>query len=235
MMLNTLSRSAVRLSSRRMVRLAHPLAQSTSALAFHSSSLLASDLPYHIVVGLPALSPTMDSGLLAEWYVNEGDSFAAGDVLAKIETDKASIDFEAQDDGNVAKLIMEAGSGNDIPVGTPIMITVEEAEDVAAFKDYVHVAEAAPAAPVKEEAPAPVEAAAPLPPPPKAEPVAPPPVAAAVPTPPPPAAPAAPVATPQFAVAWGLGASAKSPLAKTLSSKQNEYLAKYGTTGQMPL
>lgn len=53
------------------------------------------DLPYHLVVGLPALSPTMESGVLAEWYLSEGDSFAAGDAVAKIETDKASMDFEA--------------------------------------------------------------------------------------------------------------------------------------------
>ena len=71
------------------------------------------DLPYHLVVGLPALSPTMESGALAEWYVKEGDSFSAGDGLAKIETDKASMDFEAQDDGYVAKILVEAGQGND--------------------------------------------------------------------------------------------------------------------------
>jgi len=53
------------------------------------------DLPYHLVVGLPALSPTMESGVLAEWYLKEGESFSAGDALAKIETDKASMDFEA--------------------------------------------------------------------------------------------------------------------------------------------
>jgi len=74
---------------------------------------LQDDLPYHLVMGLPALSPTMDSGALAEWYVQEGDSFAAGDALAKIETDKAAMDFEAQDDGFVAKILVEAGQGND--------------------------------------------------------------------------------------------------------------------------
>jgi hypothetical protein len=59
------------------------------------------DLPYHIVVGMPALSPTMETGVLAEWYLSEGSSFIAGEAIAKIETDKASIDFEAQDDGFV--------------------------------------------------------------------------------------------------------------------------------------
>lgn len=74
---------------------------------------LPQDLPYHLVVGLPALSPTMNSGTLAEWYLQEGDSFAAGDALAKIETDKAAMDFEAQDDGFVAKILAPAGQGND--------------------------------------------------------------------------------------------------------------------------
>jgi Biotin-requiring enzyme len=99
--------------------------------SFSSSS--SSDLPYHIVMGLPALSPTMESGALAEWYVKEGDRFAAGDAVAKIETDKASIDFEAQDDGFVAKILATAGDGQDIAIGTPIMISVEEEEHVAAL------------------------------------------------------------------------------------------------------
>jgi biotin carboxyl carrier protein len=70
-------------------------------------------LPYHLVVGLPALSPTMEVGTLAEWYVQEGDTFHAGDALAKIETDKAAMDFEAQDDGVVAKILIAAGDGAD--------------------------------------------------------------------------------------------------------------------------
>ena len=51
---------------------------------------------------MPALSPTMETGILAEWYIGEGSEFSAGDAIAKIETDKASIDFEAQDDGYIA-------------------------------------------------------------------------------------------------------------------------------------
>jgi Biotin-requiring enzyme len=82
---------------------------------FHSThpSLMNAQLPYHLVVGLPALSPTMEVGTLAEWYVNEGDVFHAGDAIAKIETDKAAMDFEAQDDGVVAKLLVPAGNGAD--------------------------------------------------------------------------------------------------------------------------
>lgn len=199
------------------------------------------ELPYHLVVGLPALSPTMEAGSLAEWYVDEGDSFAAGDAIAKIETDKASIDFEAQDDGYVAKLLMEAGTGKDVPLGTPIMVTVEEEEHIAAFKDFVPKAapepakeEPAAAAPVKETPPAPVvETAAPEPPtPPPTENTAP----AATPPPPPAAAPVEP---PPIAAStsyyWGSAAKTASPLAKSLSAKQQAYIDKYGSTGQVPL
>ena len=227
MLAATLSRSTRKASRQAMLM--------RRVASFHASSFLASDLPYHIVVGLPALSPTMESGSLAEWYVSEGDSFSAGDVIAKIETDKASIDFEAQDDGNVAKLLMEPG--NDIPVGTPIMITVEEADDVEAFKDYVHEVKEEP---VKETETAPPKIETP---PPKLEE----PIVAQAPTPvvetnsPPPPVPESIPASetvasaPAFTVAWGLGAVSKSPMAKTLAAKQSDFIEKYGTSGQRPI
>lgn len=93
------------------------------------------DLPYHIVVGMPALSPTMESGTISKWNVAEGDAFAAGDSLAVIETDKASMDFEAQDDGVVAKLLAKEGGG-EVTCGSPIMVTVEDAADVGAFANF---------------------------------------------------------------------------------------------------
>lgn len=62
------------------------MALASRSLSSRTTVLLAADLPYHLVVGLPALSPTMESGSLSEWNVKEGDSFAAGDLLAKIET-----------------------------------------------------------------------------------------------------------------------------------------------------
>jgi pyruvate dehydrogenase E2 component (dihydrolipoamide acetyltransferase) len=170
----------------------------------------------------------METGSLAEWYVAEGDSFGAGDALAKIETDKASIDFEAQDDGYVAKLL--ADTGVDLPVGAPILVTVEEEEDVAAFKDFV-----APVAEVSAAVEEPKVEAAPAPPAP--EPVVE--VAAPVTEAPPPAAIAAPAATASegsvAAVAWGQSVVTASPLAKTLAAAQNSYLSKYGTTGQRPI
>ncbi|KAL3823397.1 hypothetical protein ACHAXA_008892 [Cyclostephanos tholiformis] len=95
----------------------------------------ANDLPYHIVVGMPALSPTMESGTISKWNVAEGDTFAAGDSLAVIETDKASMDFEAQDDGVVAKLLVVPGGG-EVKCGSPIMVTVEDVSDVGAFANF---------------------------------------------------------------------------------------------------
>ncbi|KAL7526728.1 hypothetical protein ACHAWF_001890 [Thalassiosira exigua] len=127
--------------------------------------------PAHEVVGMPSLSPTMESGSIASWIVEEGGSFAAGDVVCSIETDKATVDFEAQDDGVVAKIIVAAGSG-EVDCGTPIMVTVEDEGDVAAFKDFVAEGPAATGGAAPEPAaveappaptPAPAAAAAPMP------------------------------------------------------------------------
>jgi hypothetical protein len=85
----------------------------STRVVWNDVTTTATVLPYHLVVGLPALSPTMEVGTLAEWYVQEGDTFHAGDALAKIETDKAAMDFEAQDDGVVAKILIAAGDGAD--------------------------------------------------------------------------------------------------------------------------
>lgn len=87
----------------------------------------------------------MESGSIAAWNLKEGDSFAAGDVFCSVETDKATVDFEAQDDGVLAKILVSAGGG-DIKVGDPIMVTVESPEDVAAFSGFTVGAAAAPAA-----------------------------------------------------------------------------------------
>jgi len=194
----------------------------------------ADDLPYHIVVGMPALSPTMDAGTISKWNVAEGESFSAGDSLAVIETDKASIDFEAQDDGVVAKILAGAGSG-EVAVGVPIMVTVEEEEDVAAFANYVAGAEeeGAPAAAAVEEViaePVAVAAAAPVPA------AAPTPVAAPVAAPAVAAAPAEPTgAISMGGSSWGRLAAEASPLAKALASKQKQYIEKYGSTGHAPI
>lgn len=196
------------------------------------------DLPYHLVVGMPALSPTMEAGVIATWNVKEGESFSAGDSIAEIETDKATMAFEAQDDGIVAKILVEAGP-EDVQVNSPIMITVEEEEDVAAFADYVHTAEEVESTPEPEpvvETTPPVVAAAPaVEPEPVAAPPAPPVVEAV-----------APVVeeTPTVVVAsqpttlapiWGQMAKSSSPIIKLMSASQKSYVDKYGSTGQAPL
>lgn len=99
-------------------------------------SLLLKEYPEHIIFPLPALSPTMDVGTIAKWEKQEGDEFVAGDVLCTIDTDKASVDFDAQDDGILAKILKEGKNAEDLPVGTPICVVVENADDVAAFADF---------------------------------------------------------------------------------------------------
>jgi hypothetical protein len=119
----------------------------------HSSTALFQTYPAHTIFALPALSPTMEMGTIGLWNLKEGDSFGAGDVICSIETDKATVDFEAQDDGILAKILRAPPNAIDIPVGSPICVIVEDASDVAAFADFVigdgkTVVEAAPAAAV---------------------------------------------------------------------------------------
>ncbi|WIW89793.1 pyruvate dehydrogenase complex dihydrolipoamide acetyltransferase [Sphingobium sp. V4] len=82
-------------------------------------------------IQMPALSPTMEEGTLAKWLVKEGDTVSSGDLLAEIETDKATMEFEAVDEGVVAKILVAEGSEG-VKVGTVIAIIAEEGEDVAA-------------------------------------------------------------------------------------------------------
>lgn len=82
-----------------------------------------------IEITMPALSPTMEEGTLATWLVKEGDTVSSGDVIAEIETDKATMEVESIDDGTVAKLCVEAGTDN-VKVGTLIAILAEEGEDL---------------------------------------------------------------------------------------------------------
>ncbi|EPQ60697.1 dihydrolipoamide acetyltransferase [Gloeophyllum trabeum ATCC 11539] len=110
---------------------------------------------------MPAMSPTMTEGGIASWKKKEGESFAAGDVLLEIETDKATIDVEAQDDGIVAKIIAQDGAKN-IAVGTPIAIVAEEGDDLSGAEALAAEAASAPSSQPKKEEAAP-------PPPPKQE------------------------------------------------------------------
>ncbi|PWE30661.1 pyruvate dehydrogenase complex E1 component subunit beta [Maritimibacter sp. 55A14] len=76
---------------------------------------------------MPALSPTMEEGTLAKWLVKEGDEVASGDILAEIETDKATMEFEAVDEGRIGKILISEGTAN-VAVNTPIAVLLEEGE-----------------------------------------------------------------------------------------------------------
>ena len=84
-----------------------------------------------IELKIPALSPTMEEGTLAKWLVKEGDTVASGDILAEIETDKATMEFEAVDEGKVAKILVPEGTDG-VKVGTPIALIAGEGEEVSA-------------------------------------------------------------------------------------------------------
>ena len=106
---------------------------------------------------MPALSPTMEEGTLAKWLVKEGDTVQAGDILAEIETDKATMEFEAVDEGVIGKILVAEGTEG-VKVNTAIAIIGEAGEDMSATPA---AASPAPAAPVAEAAPAAPVAAAP--------------------------------------------------------------------------
>ena len=87
-----------------------------------------------ISIKMPALSPTMEEGTLARWLVKEGDTVSSGDLLAEIETDKATMEFEAIDEGTVANLLVDEGAEG-VKVGTTIAMLAEEGEDVSEVAD----------------------------------------------------------------------------------------------------
>jgi pyruvate dehydrogenase E2 component (dihydrolipoamide acetyltransferase) len=134
-----------------------------------------------IELKMPALSPTMEEGTLAKWLVKEGDTVASGDLLAEIETDKATMEFEAVDEGTIAKILVPEGT-DEVKVGTVIALLAGEGEDAGAAasapapakepvaKDGGETGAGQPAtdkaptqAPAPAPAPAPASAAAPQP------------------------------------------------------------------------
>ncbi|TXH34721.1 MAG: pyruvate dehydrogenase complex dihydrolipoamide acetyltransferase [Rhodospirillaceae bacterium] len=130
-------------------------------------------MPINIL--MPALSPTMTEGNLAKWLKNEGDEVKAGDVIAEIETDKATMEVEAADEGRIGKILVPAGSEG-VKVNDVIAVLLEEGEDAGTIgKDAPAPKpaeqpkiEAKPAEPKAESTPAPQAAPAPMPPAPKA-------------------------------------------------------------------
>ena len=159
-----------------------------------------------IELKMPALSPTMEEGTLAKWLVKEGDTVASGDVLAEIETDKATMEFEAVDEGTISKILVPEGTDG-VKVGAPIAILAGEGESV----------DSAAAAPAPKEEPAAA------PPPKAAEPA--PPTQAPVETP---AAPPEPAAAPANAGGERIKAS---PLARRLAEAQGIDLSKLTGSG----
>ena len=79
---------------------------------------------------MPALSPTMEKGNLARWLKKEGDKIKTGDVIAEIETDKATMEYEAVDDGTLAKIVVPEGTA-DVAVNTPIATILADGESAA--------------------------------------------------------------------------------------------------------
>ena len=137
------------------------------------------------ILGLPKLSPTMEEGVLVRWTKKEGDKVSPGDLIAEVETDKANMDFNVEDDGVLLRLLVK--EGDTVKLGAPVAIIGKSGEDVAALVAQASAQAAAPApAPVAKPAPpaaSPVAAAQPkAAPQPKATPqpkAAPPPVAPA--------------------------------------------------------
>ncbi|WP_341988482.1 pyruvate dehydrogenase complex dihydrolipoamide acetyltransferase [Azorhizobium sp. AG788] len=166
-----------------------------------------------IEILMPALSPTMEKGNLAKWLKKEGDSVKSGDVLAEIETDKATMEVESIDEGIIAKILVPEGT-QDVPVNQIIALLASEGEDVKA----VAAGGGSKPAPAAAAAPAPAAEAAPAAPAPQAAPAAAPaPVAAA------------PVAAP--ASAANAGRVFASPLARRIAKDKGLDLAAVAGSG----
>ncbi|KAH9995339.1 Dihydrolipoyllysine-residue acetyltransferase [Xylariaceae sp. FL0662B] len=141
-----------------------------------TSVLLAryyASFPPHTVVKMPALSPTMTAGNIGAWQKKVGDAIAPGDVLVEVETDKAQMDFEFQEEGVIAKILKDSGS-KDVAVGSPIAVLIDEGDDVKPFESFTLADAGGDAAPAPQEtkpeapteqpaAPTPAPAAAPEP------------------------------------------------------------------------
>jgi len=186
----------------------NPVTAVFSSKSSFSFARFYADLPSHNKVGLPALSPTMLQGNLAAWKKKEGDKISPGDVIAEVETDKATMDWEATEEGYVAKLLIAPGT-KDITVGRIVMITVDDANDVAKFANFTMSDQPAAAPkPAAPEAPKVEQKAAPA------------------------AAPAAPAPQPQAAPQPAAsGRVAASPFAKKVASELNVNVAAVPGTG----
>src|SRR5689334_24918647 len=114
-------------------------------------------MPVNIL--MPALSPTMEKGNLAKWLKKEGDPVKTGDVIAEIETDKATMEYEASDDGTLAKIVVPEGT-NDVPVNQLIAVLAQDGQAVKAAAAAAKAAPATKAPSAAEAAPQPAQPAA---------------------------------------------------------------------------
>jgi len=167
-------------------------------------------MPINIL--MPALSPTMEKGNLAKWLKKEGDTVKSGDVIAEIETDKATMEVEAVDEGTIAKILVPEGTA-DVPVNDVIAIMAGDGEDVKAAASAGGAAAPKPAAAPAPAAPAAAAAPAAVP---------------AAKAPPPPAAAPAPAPAAQ---ANGHGRIFSSPLARRLAKEAGIELGRITGTG----
>jgi len=107
-----------------------------------------------IEILMPALSPTMEEGTLSKWMIKEGDTVSSGDIMAEIETDKATMEVEAVEEGTVAKILVAEGSEG-VKVNAPIAVLLEEDEDASVMDSYVIGGTSTPTAKATPESPAP--------------------------------------------------------------------------------
>ena len=161
-----------------------------------------------IQILMPALSPTMTDGKLAKWHKKEGDAVESGDVIAEIETDKATMEIEAVEEGVLGKILVAEGT-EEVPVNQVIALLLEDGEDVTALEGALEGAAEAPA----PAAPPPTAALVPAP---------------AAPTPAPAAVPAPAAPAPQAAAG---GRVLASPLARRLAAEQGLDLSRVTGTG----
>jgi pyruvate dehydrogenase E2 component (dihydrolipoamide acetyltransferase) len=179
-------------------------------------------MPINIL--MPALSPTMEKGNLSKWLKKEGDKVKSGDVIAEIETDKATMEVEAVDEGTIAKILVPEGT-QDVPVNNVIAVLAADGEDVKAAGAGAASAAPAKSEPAKSEAPP----AAPAP-----KPAASTPAAAPAPTPAPAAAAPAPASAAPKAAPAAAGNGARvfsSPLARRLAKEAGIDLSRVNGTG----
>jgi pyruvate dehydrogenase E2 component (dihydrolipoamide acetyltransferase) len=173
-------------------------------------------MPINIL--MPALSPTMEKGNLAKWLKKEGDKVKSGDVIAEIETDKATMEVEAVDEGTLAKIVVPEGT-QDVPVNDVIAVLAGDGEDVKTAGAGAGAAKAPPK-PAEAPAPKPAAAAAPSPAP-----------AAAAPAPTPAPAPAPQAAAAPAPQTNGHGRIFSSPLARRLAKDAGIEIARIMGTG----